>query len=102
VLPGDGPVRFDGPIPSPGTVLVAGTPSPRWELSVGGSGTDRSDAFGVANSYKVDQAGEGHLRFRTPLLRYALVLAHLALWVFLARYLFMSRRRRSRSSREAA
>ena len=93
VLPGDGPVRFDGPIPAPGTVLVAESPSSRWELSVGGNGADRSDAFGVANAYQVDQAGEGHLRYRTPLFRYALVLAHLALWALLVRYLFLSRRR---------
>jgi GT2 family glycosyltransferase len=102
VLPGDGPVRFNGPIPGPGTVLVAESPSSRWELSVGDSGTDRSDAFGVANAYTVDQAGEGHLRYRTPLLRYGLVLANLALWVFVIRYLLVSRRRRTRAARQPA
>ena len=93
VLPGDGPTKFTGPIPSAGTVLLAEAPSPNWRLAVGGGAAPRQDAYGVANAYRPDQAGDGTLRYRTPVLRYGLLLLQLALWVLAVRLLRSSRRR---------
>jgi hypothetical protein len=99
ILPGDGPVRFGGPVPEAGTVLLAETPSSQWSLSVGGRGADRATAFGVANRFDVQRPGDGRLRFKTPVLRYLLVLVQLALWVGLLRYLVTTRTRTPRRSK---
>ncbi len=99
VLGQGGPVRFRGPVPGAGTVLLAETPSPRWSLEVGGRGSDRSRAFGVANAFDVGRPGEGRLRFNTPILRYGLVLLQLALWVGLIRYLVVTRPRKAVAGR---
>ena len=94
VLPGDGPVRFRGPVSDTGTVLLAESPSSRWSLDVGGLGADRTTAFGVANAFDVERPGGGTLRFNTPFLRYGLVLVQLALWIAALRYLVVTRPRR--------
>ena len=94
VLPGGGPVRFSGPLPDASQVFVSESPSSRWELRVGGDEADRSDAFGVANVFAPDRAGAASLRFRTPILRYALLVAQLALWVVALRLLWWERARR--------
>ena len=91
ILPGAGPVRFAGPVPDTGTVLLAESPSPRWSLTVAGRGAERATAYGVANSFEVDRPGGGKLRFNTPILRYGLVLIQLALWIGLVRYLVVTR-----------
>ncbi|MEA2931783.1 MAG: hypothetical protein QOI56_568, partial [Actinomycetota bacterium] len=91
VLAGGGPVRFRGAVPAEGTALLAESPSSRWSLSVDGQGADRTTAFGVANAFDVSRPGRASLRFRTPLLRYGLVLLQLALWVALVRYLLVTR-----------
>ncbi len=94
VLTQGGPVRFRGPIPDAGTVLLAETPSPRWSLEVAGQGVDRTRAFGVANAFDVSRPGDASLRFNTPILRYGLVLLQLALWIGLIRFLVVTRPRR--------
>ncbi len=99
ILPTGGPVRFEGPVGVAGTVLLAESPSSRWSLRVGGRGTDRADAFGVANAFEVTGPGEGRLRFDTPILRYALVLLNLALWVGAIRFLMVTRPRSPSVSR---
>ena len=81
VLPGSGPVRFAGRLPSDGSVLVSEAPSSQWELSVDGHAAPREDAFGVVNVYRVASPGRGVLRYRTPLARYAGLLFEFGLWV---------------------
>lgn len=93
VLTQGGPVRFRGAIPDAGTAILAETPSSRWSLEVGGRSADRTRAFGVANAFDVTRPGDGRLRFNTPVLRYALVLLQLALWVGVIRFLVMTRPR---------
>ncbi|MGI8808689.1 MAG: glycosyltransferase [Acidimicrobiales bacterium] len=93
VLPGDGPVRFRGPIPSPGTVLLAEAPSDRWELTVDGRTVDRRDAFGVANAFVGSQPGAARIRYRTPLYRWPLAVLPFLLWAFAASVLWRSRAR---------
>jgi hypothetical protein len=74
-------------------VLLAETPSPRWKLTVGGKGASRQAAYGVANAYRPDRAGMATLRFRTPVLRYGLLLVQLAVWALVIRTLRRFRRR---------
>jgi len=93
VLPGDGPVRFTGELPAPGTVLVSEAPSGRWELTVDGKSVDRVDAFGVANAFRAGQAGSAGLRYRTPLYRWPLALVPFLLWAGAASLLWRTRPR---------
>jgi hypothetical protein len=99
VLEGTGPVRFAGELPSGGRVLVSEAPSSRWELTVGGREASRETAFGVANAYAATAGGDGTLRYRTPLWRYAALLIQVALWVGAVRALLGLRRRLGRAGR---
>lgn len=93
VLPGNGPVRFEGQIPGAGTVFVAESPSGRWELRVGGRTASRVDAFGVANAFLVPEGGAAQLRYRTPVLRYLVALVPFGLWALAASLLWRTRPR---------
>jgi hypothetical protein len=93
VLGGAGPVRFSGPLPNPGTVLVAEAASGRWELTVGGDRASRVDAFGVANAFTAGAAGPAKVRYRTPLYRWPLALLPFLLWACAASLLWRSRAR---------
>jgi GT2 family glycosyltransferase len=98
VVASGGPVRFTGQVPAAGTVLLAEGPSSHWSLEVGGRGAERTTAFGVANAFDVERAGPGRMRFRTPILRYGLVLLPLLLWAGLVRFLVVTRPRRRRGT----
>ncbi len=91
ILGEGGPVKFEGDVPATGTALLAESPSPRWSLEVDGQGVPRARAYGVANAFDVERSGSGTLRYKTPILRYALVLLQLALWIGLIRYLVVTR-----------
>jgi len=93
VLPGPGPVRFRGPIPNPGAVLLSEAPSARWELTVDGRTVDRRDAFGVANAFVDSQAGSARLRYRTPLYRWPLAVLPYVLWGLAASVVWRTRAR---------
>ena len=93
VLPGDGPVRFEGEIPADRTVVVAESPSTRWALSVGGVNVGRQDAYGVANAFRPGSPGKATLRYKTPVVRYGLLLLQVALWGLAIRVLLGLRRR---------
>jgi GT2 family glycosyltransferase len=98
VLPGPGPVRFSGSLPDGSPVLLSESLSPRWELRVGGERADRTDAFGLVNVFAPDRGGPATLRFRTPVLRYVLLVAQVALWALALRLLWSGRNRRRASS----
>jgi hypothetical protein len=93
VLPGDGPVRYAGQIPGPGTVFLAEAPSGRWELRVAGRTASRVDAFGVANAFLTADSGSSRLRYRTPVVRYLLALVPFLLWALAASLLWRTRAR---------
>lgn len=93
VLPDGGPVRFTGDVPANSTVLVAEAPSSRWSLTVDGEGADRQRGFGVANVYRATEGGPSQLRYRTPVLRYGLVIGQVALWAVAVRSFLRLRRR---------
>ena len=93
LLPGDGPVRFDGQVPGPGTVFLAETPSGRWELRVGGTTASRVDAFGVANAFLTAEGGSARLKYRTPVIRWLVALVPFVLWALAASLLWRTRPR---------
>jgi hypothetical protein len=93
VLPNGGPFDFTGSVPSNTTVLLAETPSSRWQLSVAGDSVRQQKAYGVANAYRVATGGRASLRFRTPVLRYGAILLQIALWALAVRMLISLRRR---------
>jgi hypothetical protein len=93
VLRGGGPFDFTGTVPSNATVLLAETPSPRWQLSVAGDSVRPQKAYGVANAYRVATGGHATLRFQTPVLRYGAILLQVALWAVAVRLLLSLRRR---------
>jgi hypothetical protein len=80
-------------VPSNATVLLAETPSPRWQLSVAGDSVRPQKAYGVANAYRVATGGHATLRFQTPVLRYGAILLQVALWAVAVRLLLSLRRR---------
>ncbi|HEX2043038.1 MAG TPA: glycosyltransferase family 2 protein [Acidimicrobiales bacterium] len=99
VLEGVGPVQFAGEVPSAGRVFVSEAPSSRWELTVGGQQAARETAYGVANAYTATETGNGVLRYRTPLWRYAALLGQVLLWVGAVRAIRGLRRRAGRAGR---
>ncbi|HEX6597648.1 MAG TPA: hypothetical protein VF045_11970, partial [Acidimicrobiales bacterium] len=93
VLADGGPVRFTGTVPPNSTVLVAEAPSSRWALTVEGESADRQRGYGVANVFRASEGGSARLRYRTPILRYGLILVQVGLWAMALRSLLRLRRR---------
>ena len=98
VLPGRGPISFKGSASGSSSVLVSESSSPNWQLTVDGSHAARTRAYGWANAYAVDTGGSARLRFRTPLVHLGMLVAQLALWLFVVRELIRTRRRRAHLS----
>jgi hypothetical protein len=69
------------------TVYLANESSSHWSLTVDGRDAPRTKAFGWANQFRVDQAGNASLHFSTPISRYVLLLVQVGLWVFVIRQL---------------
>jgi len=82
----------EGVVNADTTVYVANDESSRWSLSVNGHNVPRTTGFGWANAFHVPEAGNGALRFDTPITRYLLLLVQVALWVLLVRVLWRGRR----------
>ncbi|MCU1351969.1 MAG: hypothetical protein JWM05_1178, partial [Acidimicrobiales bacterium] len=76
-----GPTKATGRVPRPGDLLVATAANKGWHLQVDGVPTRRSTAFGWANQFGVQQAGQGRLTFATPVLRYLELVGQVLLWV---------------------
>ena len=66
--------------PPPSDAVLANASTSHWSLQVDGRSAPRSEAFGWANAFQVERGGGAKLRFKTPLLRYGLLLMQLALW----------------------
>ncbi len=79
VLEEDGHARYDGEIPA-GRVYLAASSSGRWQLRVDGRAAEHGKAFGWANAFS-GSGGDATLRFRTPVLRYAVLAVQVLLWV---------------------
>ena len=98
VLPNErGYQRFTGSVPG-GAIYLASASSSRWQLRVDGETASRSKAFGWANGFDAS-AGDGTLRYRTPLTRHLAIAAQLAIFVVVIRTV---RKRRREQRAEAA
>jgi GT2 family glycosyltransferase len=91
VLPqADGEARWRGDL-EPGQVFHSMAASTRWELDVAGRGAPRTKALGWANAYDVDVGGSATLRYRTPILRYLVLLLQALLWLWALRVVIRMR-----------
>lgn len=100
VLPGRGPVQYEGRLDATGQVLVSESPSSQWKLSAGGGEAPRQSAFGVANSYAVSQPGYAVLSFKTPLVRYGALLVEVGIWAIAIWMVLRLRRQQSLPTRQ--
>jgi hypothetical protein len=82
-----GHLRWKGDVPADHQVLVAEASSDRWQLRVGGRTVDSEKSFGWATGYRVEAGGPATLRYRTPPLRYAMLLVQALVWLFALRAL---------------
>ena len=78
--------------PPPVTSLVSPGASDHWKVSVDGTTAPRSEVFGWANQFDVDQAGAGRLTYDTPITRRLLLVGQIVLWLVA----FVAWRRRPR------
>ena len=86
-----GRLEWSGPTEADSTVLLSAAHSDRWELDVDGQTVDQTKPFGWANGFTVTEAGEGTLRFNTPVLRYLALLLQILAWLWVARTLLRVR-----------
>jgi hypothetical protein len=83
-----GYAEYEGPVEAGNEVYLSAADSSRWELVSGGRTASRREAFGWANAFSVENGGDATLRFRTPALRYGLLIGQVALWVIVLFALF--------------
>ena len=88
------PTKFQGRVTRPGDVYLSEASSPRWQLRVGGDGAERRRAFGWANAFTVDGTGNGEMRYRTSVVRYAALLIQGLIWFVIVRFVVRTRTRR--------
>jgi GT2 family glycosyltransferase len=62
-----------------------------WSLEVDGTSVPSQEALGWANTFPVDSAGQGTLRFDTPVARWLALLGQVVLWVLAVGYLLRVR-----------
>lgn len=87
----DGHLRWSGPVDAGSTVLLAEAHSSGWHLTVDGEPATHTKAFGWANGFEVEAAGDAELRFRTPPLRYGILAVQTLVWFWALRRLLRTR-----------
>jgi hypothetical protein len=87
----DGHLRWSGPAEADTTVLLSAAHSTRWELVVDGRSVPQVKPFGWANGFTVASSGDATLRFHTPAVRYAALLAQVLAWLWVVRVLLRAR-----------
>ncbi len=85
------PTRFTGRV-DPGTVYLAESASPRWELRSSAGVAERAEAFGWANAFPTSDGGDATLRYRTSPLRWLAIAGQAALWLAVVGVVLRSRR----------
>jgi hypothetical protein len=86
---------FSGPVPGDGQVLVSGTDTAGWQLSVAGRGATRQQAFGWAMLFTTPpEGGNATLRYATPLATHGLSVLQALLWLAAVAALIADRNRR--------
>jgi hypothetical protein len=78
---GDDGVSARGAVPSGARISVATTAAHEWRLEVDGRAAPRSDGFGWANVFAVDEGGDATLHTVTPLRRRLLLMGQATAWV---------------------
>ncbi len=92
VLPG---TDTDGEGPVDGEAIVlSGSADDHWHLQVDGDELERRVAFGWANGWDLDAAGQGVLEYRTAVSRRAVVAIQAALWIAVVAAIVLLRRDR--------
>jgi hypothetical protein len=86
-----GYLRWQGPLAGDSYVLFSTASSKRWELAVDGQAVAPDKAFGWAMGFPVPQGGQATLHFRTPPLRYGMLVAELIAWLLALRALLRIR-----------
>ena len=81
LVDGDGPTDAGGRVPGAGDLLVSQAASDHWKVSVNGRSAPRSEIYGWANQFDVDQPGEGSLTYETPITRRLLLVGQIVLWL---------------------
>jgi hypothetical protein len=87
----DGHLEWSGPAEADTTVVLSAAHSDRWELEVDGQAAPHTKPFGWSNGFTVAQAGDATLRFRTPVLRYGVLLLEVLAWLWVVRTLLRAR-----------
>jgi hypothetical protein len=92
VLPDeDGHLRWSGPVRGDSTVLVSAASSDGWELAVDGETVDQVKPFGWSTGFEVGPGGDATLRFRTPFVRYGVLVIEAIAWLWVLRVLVRQR-----------
>ena len=92
VLPDeDGHLSWSGPLEGDSTVLLSASSSDRWELAVDGETVDRIRPFGWSTGFEVGSGGDATLRFRTPAVRYGVLVVQAIAWLWVLRVLVRQR-----------
>ena len=87
----DGYLRRSGPVEAGTSVFQSASSSDRWRLEVDGQTAERTKPFGWANAFTVPGDGNATLRFRTPPLRYGVLLLQALAWLWAVRWLLRRR-----------
>ncbi|MFZ6003933.1 MAG: glycosyltransferase [Actinomycetota bacterium] len=87
----DGTMTWSGPVEADTTVLVSAAHSSRWSLTVEGDMAERVKPYGWATGFEVTKAGDATLRFKTPLVRYGMLLLQALVWAWVIRRLIRTR-----------
>lgn len=87
----DGRLHWSGEVDADTTVLLSQAHSERWVLEVEGERVERIKPYGWATGFAIEDAGEGTLRFDTPVVRYGMVAAQALAWFWAARRLLKAR-----------
>ncbi len=82
-----GELRWKGRVADDSYVLVSAASSERWQLVVDGDEAPMEKPFGWSMGFPVQEGGNATLRFRTPPLRYALLVAQALAWLLALRAL---------------
>jgi GT2 family glycosyltransferase len=80
-----GHLRWKGTVPDDAYVTVSASHSERWQLEVDGEAATLEKPFGWSMGFPVTDGGAATLQFRTPPLRYGLLVAQALAWVILLR-----------------
>lgn len=76
-----GHLRWTGPVEAGSTVVLSAANARGWELAVDGRRVSSLKPFGWATGFEIAEGGQGVLHYRTPMLRYALLVLQALAWI---------------------